>query len=262
MAGQHVVARDTKRIEVAPRIDSPPFHLLRAHVQRRSHRDADLRQVQRFAVAHDAGQAKIGDLHLAARRNHDVFRLDVAMNDLLLGRFVQTGGHLANDVHRLDCIDPVPQPSQKLLQVLARHIFLGNVVGAVAATDFVNLHDVGMDQLRGRLGFVLEAANISIVTGQILPQHLQGNLPAERQMFGQIDLGHAPAPQPPQQLIIANLATGEVRLRSLFGRCHRRGGSCRHAKAWREASVNQGGRTGGQQESVLVGQTLSGGGNP
>ena len=67
MAGQHVVAGDAERIDVAPRIDGPPFDLLGAHVERRAHRDADLRQVQGLAVAGHAGQAEVGDFHLARR---------------------------------------------------------------------------------------------------------------------------------------------------------------------------------------------------
>ena len=40
------------------------------------------------------------------------------MDDLLLGRFVQRGRDLADDVDGLHRIDAVPQPGQELLQVL------------------------------------------------------------------------------------------------------------------------------------------------
>ena len=72
--------------------------------------------------------------------------------------------------------------------------------------DFVNLHDVGLHQRRGRLGFHVEAADIRIVGRQFPFEHLEGYLSAQRPLLGQIHIGHCPAPEPAQQAIIAELA--------------------------------------------------------
>ena len=45
-AGKHVVEGDSHRIEITAMIDRMPLRLLGAHVQRRSHRHARLRQVE------------------------------------------------------------------------------------------------------------------------------------------------------------------------------------------------------------------------
>ena len=86
LAGEHVVGGDAERIDVAARIELAAFDLLGAHVERRAHRDADLREVG-AAVALHAGQAEVGDFHFAAAGEHDVFGLDVAVDDAFAGRF-------------------------------------------------------------------------------------------------------------------------------------------------------------------------------
>jgi len=87
-------------------------------------------------------------------------RLDVAVDDFLVRGFVQARRDLSHDVHRLHGIDAVPQPGQELLEILPRHVFLGDEVSAIDAADLIDLHDVGVDQAGGCLGLVLEAANV------------------------------------------------------------------------------------------------------
>ena len=64
----------------------------------------------------------------------------------------------------------------------------------VDAAHFINLHDIGMHQLGGSLGLVLEAANIGLIAGQFPLQYFEGYLPLERKLLGQINIGHRPAP--------------------------------------------------------------------
>ncbi len=93
---EQVIHRDAQRIEIAARIKQESFDLLGAHVERRPHRDADLRQREslRLILRGNAGQPKVRDLDLAFAREQDVFWLDIAMDDPALGRFVQRGGCL------------------------------------------------------------------------------------------------------------------------------------------------------------------------
>ncbi len=110
-----------------------------------------------------------------------------------------------------------------LAQILALHVFLSNVVQAVVAADFVNLHDVAVYQRGGRLSFDPKALDIRLIGGELAAQDFEGDLPPERTLFGEIHLGHAAAPQPAQQLIVAHLAAGKVGVE--------RGGRLRHTGA-------------------------------
>ena len=95
--GQHVVTGNAQGIDVATRIERLAFDLLGAHVSGRSHRSTGLRQFGFIALLNDSGKAEIGNLHLAAVGEHDVFRLDVAMHDAVFGRLGQRGGSLTHD---------------------------------------------------------------------------------------------------------------------------------------------------------------------
>ena len=93
--GEHVVTRHAERVDVAAAVQRLAFDLLGAHVERRAQRDADLRQVGRGALADQAGQAEIGDLHLARGGEQNIFRLDVAMHHALFGGLGQARRPLA-----------------------------------------------------------------------------------------------------------------------------------------------------------------------
>ena len=56
------------------------------------------------------------------------------------------------------------------------------------------------------------------VGGQVAREHLERHLPAQRHLLGQIDLGHRPPAQPPQQAIVAQLPTRQIDVERGFGR--------------------------------------------
>jgi hypothetical protein len=101
-------------------------------------------------------------------------------------------------------------PVEHLAEIQALDVFLGDEMQPVDAADFVDLDDVGMHQSRRRLGLVDEPAHVRIVLCQRGLQHLDGDRPTQRLLFGQIDLGHPAAPQPAQQMIIAQLAARKI----------------------------------------------------
>ncbi len=157
----------------------------------------------------DAGQAEVGHLHLAAGGEHDVLGLDVAVDHALLGRLGQRRGHLPHDRQRVRQIGRAV-PADVIAEVLPLHVFLGDVVQVVDAADLVNLHDVGMDQRGGRLGLQLEALQIDPIAGQFRLEDFDSHPPFQPFLLGQIDLGHRPAAQTPQQMEVAQLPAGEV----------------------------------------------------
>ena len=70
-----------------------------------------------------------------------------------------------------------------------------------------------MDQRRGRLGLDLESLQIGPIAGQLRLENLHGHAPLQPLLFGQIDFGHRPAAQAPQQMKIAQLPAGKVAVR-------------------------------------------------
>ena len=151
-----------------------------------------------------SGQAEVGHLHLAAGGEHDVLRLDVAVDHALLGRLGQRGRHLPHDRQGVGQIGRAV-PGDVVAQVLALHVLLGDVVQLIDAADLVNLHDVGVDQRGGGLGLQLEPLQIGAIAGQFRLEDLHRHPPLQTLLLGQIDLGHRPASQPPQQVEIAQL---------------------------------------------------------
>ena len=73
---------------------------------------------ERLARLGHAGQAEIGDFHLARAGQHDVLGLDVAMDDVLLGSLAQCRGHLPHDRDGLGGVEPATATAEELLQVL------------------------------------------------------------------------------------------------------------------------------------------------
>ena len=82
--------------------------------------------------------------------------------------------------------------------------------------DFVNLYDIGVYHRGGGLGLVVKPLNVSVVLRQVGPQHLESDLPFERVLLRQVDVGHATAAQPAQHTIVAQLAPREVGLQRRF----------------------------------------------
>ena len=178
------------------------------------------------ACAGQPGQPEVGHLHLAAGGEHDVFRLDVAMDHPLLGRLGQRRGHLPHDRQGVGQIGRAV-PADVIAEVLPLHVLLGDVVQVVDAAHLVNLHDVGVDQRGGRLGLQLEPLQIDPIAGQFRLEDFDGHPPLQPFLLGQIDFGHRPAAQPPQQTEIAQLPAGKV---GIGGGSRRLG---EHRRTWR-----------------------------
>ena len=199
-AGEHVIGRHAERIDVAAAIERPALDLLGAHVERRSHRHADLREIQ-TAVALHARQPEVGHLHLAAAGEHDVLRLDVAVDDPLARSLHQGRRHLPQNIERQRRLQS-PAAANHFAQVAARHVFLRDEVHAVALPDFIDLHDPRMHQRRRRPGFVMKPLDVDGIAGEVGAEHLERHLPTQRELLGQIDLGHRPLAELPQHAVV------------------------------------------------------------
>ena len=81
---------------------------------------------------------------------------------------------------------------------------------AVVLADFVDLHDAGVHERGGGAGFVMETADVVRIAGQLGVEHLERDLPAERKLLGQIDLGHRPAAEPAEDVEVFQLFANEI----------------------------------------------------
>jgi hypothetical protein len=114
----------------------------------------------------------------------------------------------------------VPQPFQlgeNFVEPKPRNELHHIEVQALMLADPENRHDVGVVQPRRRPRLALEAAQLPGVEQGVGRQHLEGDVPAQRDQFSLVDDPHAPAADLAQDLVIPELALGHRR-RSSNGR--------------------------------------------
>src|SRR5262249_1498978 len=93
LSGEHFIKHDGEGKQVGAAIHDGPADLFRGHIARRAHHGAGVGELR----GGDAGDAKIRDLHLAFGVDHDVARLDVAMDDALRVRVIERQARLGGD---------------------------------------------------------------------------------------------------------------------------------------------------------------------
>ena len=209
IAGQHLVTRRPEGIDVAAGVQRLALDLLGAHVQRRAHGHPRPGQIEAFGVAGEAGETEIGDFDFAGVGEHDVFRLDVAVDDAFVGGLRQRRGGLPHDRQRPAQFRR-PMPGEPLAEVQAADVFLDDVVQSVAVAHLVNLHDVGVDQGRRRLRLALEALQIRGIIGEFGLKDFDGDAAIQQALLAEIDLGHRSPPHAPQHLHVAQRPAGEI----------------------------------------------------
>ncbi len=210
MAGQHVITGDAQRVDVGTAIHRLAFDLLGAHVQRRTHRHAALRQVEGRTIAGQAAdQTEVGDLDLALARQQDVLRLDVAVDDAQLAGPLQRRRHLAENAQRQQHVGRTLL-EQEFAQVAALDVFQGHVRHTVGLADGVDLDDVGVGGLGDGGGLGLEALQGGGVGRQLRPKDLQGDLALQRDLFGEVNLAHAALAEMAQDVEVGQGSAGQV----------------------------------------------------
>ena len=186
--------------------------MLRTHVERRTKRDAVLGQAGAVSVGRvDASQPKVGNFHVAARREENVLRFDVAVNDVLFASQMERRGDLAEYDGGELCVQRAAAVDD-LLEVAPRNILLSDVVDAIDAVDIIDLHDVRVDERRGGLSFVFKSLSIERVDGQVMLQHFKGDLPLQGSLFSQIDDRHSTLPEAAENEVVADDSTRQVGL--------------------------------------------------
>ena len=81
---------------------------------------------------------------------------------------------------------------------------------AIFLADFVNLHDAAVDEGGGGAGFMVEAADVVGVAGEIGVENFERDLPAERNLLGEVDLGHRPTTEAAEDEEVSQFFADEI----------------------------------------------------
>ena len=203
LAGEHVVERHPQRVQVAPLVQLAVADLLGAHVQGRPQGQPFLGQVVPHACQRELRQAKVGDLHVPLLGQQQVLGLDVAVhNPLLVGRRQRTGRLLKQPqallgIQRPLLLHPLPQ-------IPPGHVLLHQELPPRMLPNQVDRDNIRVVECRGGQRLGLEPLDRPRALQSLAAQQLQRHGPLQAGLLGQVDLGHPPLPQPPQQPELAD----------------------------------------------------------
>ena len=193
---EHFIQHHAGGIDVRPCVDPVPACLLRRDIVHRA--ESLLRQ--RLPCVGKTGDAKISHLHAAVPQHHNVLGLDVPVDDPPAVGVAQSPHDLRDEMQRLPPIH-ASAPLHVLLQRNAVDQLHDDVLQVRVGGHVVDRHDVGVAQLRHRLGLVVEpAAEIGVVR-QIAFQYLDGHKAVEPVAPCLIDVRHAAGADQLQYLI-------------------------------------------------------------
>ena len=151
LTAQHLVQHAAQGVDVGPAVHLiRPARLLGAHVGRRAHRQARLRDPRAPGLLDRPGDPEVGH-HGVAPFEQDVLGLDVAVDDPPSVRIVQRVGHLAGDPHRVldrELLLPV-QPIAQALALDVGHDAEQEAVGLAGVVQRTGCAG-GSDQRRSR----------------------------------------------------------------------------------------------------------------
>ncbi len=215
LAGQQLVEDDAQREEVAAPVDGLGPGLLGRHVLELPLERAGLRL---RGLRRGLRDAEVAELDVALVGDQDVLGRHVAMHDVqivALGvaaavRVVERRGHLGGDVDRQRNRQRNAQLAGRLLnraQVAAVDVLHRDEVAAgLDLPEVVDVDDVRVVQLGRELGLVGEHRDELFVVGQVRKDLLDRDDLLESfhaRSLGLVELGHAAAGDPFQDLVLA-----------------------------------------------------------
>jgi len=221
-----LVEHDAEREDVAAVIDVLARRLLRRHVAELAGQHLGAR-----VLAARARDPEIDHLHEAVLRDEQVRRRDIEVDDVerlagqrrafraaLRVKIAQPRGRLADQLDRvLERQEPAVRdaaPAQ-LVELLTDDVLHRDVRDAVVLVDVVDVHDVGVVELRADLRLVEEHLDDPRIIGELRAQLLDHDFLLEaghRRLARQIDLRHTADREPAQQRVApAELHRLEIR---------------------------------------------------
>ena len=211
--GGHLVEDDAERPDVGAGVDVLARGLFGGHVGDRA--DGHPRD-RHPGLAGQLGQAEVEDLGLSIGRDHDVARLDVAVDDAVLVGLGQPPGDLGGDPDRFGRRQvPLGDP---VLQAFARIAGHDDVKAAVLGLiDLVDGADVGVVEARRGARFVDETLPGLGVRRRARGEELEGDRPVETEVLGFVNDTHAAPAEPAGDAVLPGhgFAGADLGLRDL-----------------------------------------------
>jgi hypothetical protein len=205
---QHLEENDPEGVEVRARSRLLALHLLGRHVLGRADEDVGAGD----ALALDGpGDAEVHDPGVAVPVDHDVLRLEVAVDDADPVGFLEAFADLAGDAHGLahgQGADAV----NEALEVFPGHVLHGDEVGLALAAEVVHPADVPVRDRSGQPQLAAEAFDRPFVGRDLGVEQLEGQLFADLGVVDLVDAAHAALAQVLDDLVAAGegLAGGKL----------------------------------------------------
>ena len=190
--GEQLVHHHAQGVEVGAAVGGEALGLLGAEVGG----GADDRPgaSQLVGVVPGPGDAEVGDLDGALGGEQHVGRLDVAVHQAAVVGGAQGGGDAGPDLGHPAGLQR-PFGPQQLAQVLALDELHDHVVDALVAPPVVDVHDVDVVEVGGRLGLPPEALDEALVGGVLRVEDLDGHPAVEETVVADPHVGHPAARQ-------------------------------------------------------------------
>ena len=213
--GNRVIERAAEAVNIAANIGAARVHrLFGRDVIEGAERHAGLRQAAIYRVRFEVPcEAHIDDLRPPARRDDDIRRFNVAVNDTSFGGVPQPGGdlqhvpHAIGSRHGAEFVDHLPQ-------VFAFDILERDEMQVAIFATKVNPRDIVVIELRRRTSFLFEARHRFRIAGRFRWQNLQRNDAAEFEVAGFEHGGHTARADGFDQLEVPELLSRYARFRS------------------------------------------------
>jgi hypothetical protein len=200
---QQLVKDHAQRVNVGARVDGLALHLLRRHVCGRSNHAAG--RGQSLLVVDELRDAEVEDLRLAAIRDEDVVRLDVAMYDAEVMGDADRRKQLLQQVHRhVHAETPVlvePRAHRAAFDPLH-----DDEQHRAVLVEVVDADDARVVQRRYGRGLAVEALAEVRVARVLLGQDLDGDRYLQARMRGAINDSHRSPPELRLDRVFAELS--------------------------------------------------------
>ena len=185
--------------KVRARVQRLPLRLFGRHVVWRADQRAGLRHAGR---EHRARDAEVHHVGAAAFVQHDVLRLQVAMDHTFGVRSFQRSTDLGHDVGRFRGLEFF-LPTKEALQVLALDVLHGDELDPVGLSEIKNANDVFMSDLAREDQFLLEAPQNFGIGRHVGANHFDGHLAVQLAIVRLVDGAHSALSQQPHDFIAA-----------------------------------------------------------
>ena len=200
-SGQHLVVRDAEGVDVGAQIDRLAHAVLGRQISGRSHERAGRSELRlRLGRKRDA---EVGDLHHATLVDHQIGRLDVAVNDAGVVRGGESVRGLQDDLRRTGIADAPFRLDHRLHGASVDELH-GEVVHAVVVADVEDRDDVRMGQSARGARLAREARQELLVAGEVIAEDFDRYEAVEGFLVAFVDHAHPAPPELRHDFVVAD----------------------------------------------------------